>query len=204
MKLLSSTIKLVMIAIVVSIISMMTTFAMVNIYADKLLQQFDLGFQDANVSLNELMSEITGQPSTESQPKITITDTDDNKETVEEAETESVEVWSQQIETGAAEAVEVWNQQAESQLEQEQQMEQLLISMEDFNRLKDQLSDEDKMKVFSLAISNIPPQQIHAFSHILENGITEQELQDLDEMLRQYLDTDDYLMLMSIISKYEE
>lgn len=178
MKLLNSTIKLTMIAVVVSIVSMMTTFVMVNIYADKLFQQFDLGFQHPEISMNELILELTDQQLPE-QERIR-DDSDDIQiiETVEEADPETIEVW---------------NQQAERQL----------ISIDDFNRLKDQISDDDKMKVFSLAISNIPPQQIHAFSHILENGITEQELLDLDEMLQQHLDADDYLDLMSILSKYE-
>jgi hypothetical protein len=77
----------------------------------------------------------------------------------------------------------------------------MVISAQDFYSEKEKLSDDDKMKVFTILVENLPPDQLQQISQFVEDGITETELQKIDGILRQYVSSSDYETLMNILNK---
>jgi len=64
------------------------------------------------------------------------------------------------------------------------------------------LSEDDKSKVFSVLVTRLPQEEILKISEMVENGITGQELDQLQAMLTKYLPPEEYNELLDIINKY--
>ncbi len=110
----------------------------------------------------------------------------------EEAEQETEDPFNQ-------EAVEVWSQVEE----QESVQDQIILSPEDFNQKKDQMSGEDKMRIFSLVMTKVPAEEIQKLSLYLEEGLTQEETQDIKSIIKAYLQEDDLNELVAILEKYK-
>ncbi|MFC5450617.1 hypothetical protein [Paenibacillus aestuarii] len=89
-----------------------------------------------------------------------------------------------------------------AQTDADAQKKDIVISTEDFAKKKDALSSDDKMKIFSLIYSKLPQSEVQHFSAILEDGITADELKEVDQTLKKYLNEQEYKQLMDIINKY--
>lgn len=79
---------------------------------------------------------------------------------------------------------------------------EVVMSAEDFSRKRELLSDEDKMKVFSLLISRIPQEDVQTISSFIENGITGDELRQMEEIVKKRLSSEEYGQLLEILNKY--
>ncbi|NEW07295.1 hypothetical protein GK047_14910 [Paenibacillus sp. SYP-B3998] len=88
------------------------------------------------------------------------------------------------------------------QTEAEAQKKDLVLSTEDFAKKKEALSSDDKMKVFSLLVAKLPQNEVQHLSALLEDGITSSELKEVDLTLKKYLNEQEYKQLMEIIGKY--
>lgn len=74
----------------------------------------------------------------------------------------------------------------------------LSISAEDIIRVKEQLSDEEKMEIFTIIAAKIPFEEIQTLSALLENGLSASEIEQADQLIRQYLDEEDYAYFLDI------
>ncbi|NOV02736.1 hypothetical protein [Paenibacillus planticolens] len=79
---------------------------------------------------------------------------------------------------------------------------EIVLSTEDFAKKKEALSSEDKMKIFSLVIAKLPQNEVQHLSGLLEDGITADELDQINEMLKKYLSETELKQLMDILNKY--
>ncbi|MEW9699593.1 hypothetical protein [Paenibacillus sp. SI8] len=82
------------------------------------------------------------------------------------------------------------------------QKKDLVLSTEDFAKRKEALSSDDKMKMFSLVVSKLPQSEVQHLSVLFEDGITASELKEVDQTLKKYLNEQEYNQLMEIIKKY--
>jgi hypothetical protein len=98
------------------------------------------------------------------------------------------------------EAVEVWGQVKETETEADQR---IVLSPDDFNQKKNQLTGEDKMKIFSLLMTKVPAAEIQKLSLYLEEGLTHEEIQEIMKIIRSYLQQDEVQQLVAILEKYE-
>jgi hypothetical protein len=78
----------------------------------------------------------------------------------------------------------------------------MVLTMQDFVKKKEAISSQDKMKIFSILTSKLPPAELQKISGIVEDGITSEELKEVDATLRTYLSQDEYNQLLDIIKKY--
>lgn len=81
-------------------------------------------------------------------------------------------------------------------------LEGLVVSSDDFAKKKAAMSSEDKMKLFSVLASKLPPEQLQRISALVEDGITADEMKQIDAILRKYLSKEDYKQILDIIQKY--
>lgn len=59
----------------------------------------------------------------------------------------------------------------------------VVVSGEEFAKKKDELTQEQKNKIFSV-ISKLPQEDIQYISKLMENGITASELKELEQILQ--------------------
>jgi len=191
MKLLGGLSKLIITVLLVCMISITTTFIMVNFYTKQLFTNMGIPIDESRMTMSQFISQVTGKG------KAQETGQETSQETSQESTPEDVLIHDS--------AVEVWHSQStimedEAALAKEAEV---IISLEDFNRTKDLLSDEDKMKVFSIVISNIPASEVQWLSSIMESGITQEELNKVEALMELYLDDKDYEEIMTIFLRYD-
>lgn len=76
------------------------------------------------------------------------------------------------------------------------------VTTEDLAEVKEQMSDEDKEKLFGLLMSKLPQESWQTISQYVENGLTEQELTTIQQIMAQHLDKSEYGEMMEILKKY--
>lgn len=97
-------------------------------------------------------------------------------------------------------AVAVWSRHSEEAKPPEKERK-IVVSSEEFTKKKEQLSEENKVKIFSLLVSRVPQEEMQRISAILEDGITAAELKELEELLQRYLEPEEYQQLQSLIGE---
>lgn len=102
-------------------------------------------------------------------------------------------------------AVAVWSRQSgktsgkqDSLTEQERKV---VVSSEEVTKKKEQLSEADKAKIFSLMVSRVPQEDMQTISKLMEDGITAAELKEIERLLQKSLKSDEYKQLMDLIQK---
>lgn len=108
---------------------------------------------------------------------------------------------------GMADALPVWNQSGSSQAQGSQSgreaEKQTILSSESVTATKDKMSNEDKMKLFSLLVSKLPPAEVQTISKLMEDGITREELEEINTIIRKYMTESEYNQMVAILEKYQ-
>lgn len=75
----------------------------------------------------------------------------------------------------------------------------IVMSGEDFAKKKDQLSNEDKNKIFNMLAARVPQTEMQTISRLMEDGITAAELKQIEQLLQKYLKPEEYTQLLGLI-----
>ncbi|WP_426450374.1 hypothetical protein ACP26L_35745 [Paenibacillus sp. S-38] len=231
MKWLKSLVRLGVTATVTSVCCVALTFLAVNTYVDMLLDQYHIqrpagqkidwsGFAgrfSAQLGLGSAVSE----PSPAGGKDLAVA-AQAQPSTVPDAESGTTSGGGSGSGSGAApgagdqrpvdpyrkpdDAVAVWSRQSSSQLQGSQDSGQeadkkIVMSGEEFNKLKDGLSESDKSKVFGMLYNRVPPEEMQKISLLLEDGITAAELKELEQVLQRNLKEEEYKQLLGMIEK---
>lgn len=94
----------------------------------------------------------------------------------------SPEIWG--------DAQEVWKQERK-----------VIISAEDVSRIRDEMSDEDKMRLFSLLAYKLPESEVQKISTMMERGLTEEEALEIQDRLKLYLTEQEYEELLTLLTQ---
>lgn len=112
-------------------------------------------------------------------------------------------------EDGMTDALPVWSQSGQSAQAQSQQSRgeaaerQTVVSSEHVTSTKDKMTNEDKMKLFSLLVSKLPPTEMQTISELMEDGITKEELEEIDAIVQKYMTQEEYKQMLEILEKYQ-
>jgi hypothetical protein len=132
----------------------------------------------------------TGNPEGTTSPKPEPAPSDAAATGAEKAADDSVSVWKQ---TGNA------SKQEQSKTDKQKQ---LVISAEEFTKKKDQITDTDKVTIFTLLATHLPQTEFQQISTYVEDGVTEQEWADIQQIVEQYLKPEEYKELQDILANY--
>jgi hypothetical protein len=94
-------------------------------------------------------------------------------------------------------SVSVWNQ-----TNKQGNQKDLLMSAEQFTAKKDQLSESDKMKIFTLLMTRLPQEEFQHISTYVEDGVTEAEWTDIQSIVEKYVQPDEYKELQDMLARY--
>lgn len=95
-------------------------------------------------------------------------------------------------------AVAVWSQQSGDWETSTDADRMIVMTGEEFSRKKDELTEEQKMEIFSV-ISRMPQEEIQQISLWLEGGLTASELALAEELLRARLEPEEYEGLLELM-----
>ncbi len=76
------------------------------------------------------------------------------------------------------------------------------MSAQEFNEKRKKLTSKDKSAIFSIIITKFPQEELQKMSLLLEDGITEEELGDLEDVMNAYLEKEEVVKLLAILNKY--
>lgn len=223
--------KLAFGTIVVTGLSVIITWSMVSAYVDHIFKEMNLAI-NSNVGLGEVISaaamqierltssnDKNGRHLAEAEPKEEDSGTANEVGSLNPNEPREQRFYPDERfnseagkdSSGAAnedsqsedpfneEALEVWSQGGLEQTERQE----VILSPEDFNMKKDQISSEDKMEIFSVLMAKVPTSEIQRMSLFLEEGITHEEMQQIHDIVHAYLAQDEVSKLNRILEKYE-
>ena len=213
--------KLVAAGLILSFLSIWTTGYIVTSYVETLLKQFNLPLEVPPMAMSGVWGKLWG-----ADPLVT-TDTVGKEETgvtSEEApETHSgessqgeppvsVDAFSQVTDPpltdigigGGTQASGGAAQQGGEVQEGTAGADKTETSMttEDLTEVKEQMSDKDKDALFGLLMTKLPQESWQTISQYVENGLTEQELTAIQQIMAQHLDKTEYGQMMDILKKY--
>ncbi|NDI36923.1 hypothetical protein [Chengkuizengella sediminis] len=195
--------------ILVSTLTLFITLYMVNLYVDRLMGQLEIENTLPKIQISDVLSYFVNQdnlPNTEKESNSSLEEfINDHEKQNTEPETVQNEVLDDDFtdtQENDVDAVEVWNQQENSAGTEDMVSDEVLFTAEAFTQTKDLLSDEDKMIIFSLIISNLPQGQLQELSTMMEEGITLNELISIESIMKEHLDEVEYEQLLTILEKY--
>ncbi|MBB3110891.1 hypothetical protein FHS18_002958 [Paenibacillus phyllosphaerae] len=76
------------------------------------------------------------------------------------------------------------------------------MSTEEINAAKSQISDADKAELFNVMMTKLPQEAWQNISTMMEEGLTEVEMTDVQQLIAQYLSREEYDRMMEILKKY--
>ncbi|NOU94737.1 hypothetical protein GC093_16135 [Paenibacillus sp. LMG 31456] len=79
--------------------------------------------------------------------------------------------------------------------------EKVVVSGEEFTKKKEQLSTNDKTKIFNLLVKRVPQNEMQHISKLMEDGITGSELKEIERVLQAYMKPEEYSQLLSLIKQ---
>ncbi|WP_146240961.1 hypothetical protein [Paenibacillus sambharensis] len=77
-----------------------------------------------------------------------------------------------------------------------------VITPEELARAKDQMSEEDRNKLFAMLVSKLPQSEWQTISTYVESGLTDEEMTNIQQIVAKHLDREEYEELMDILKKY--
>ncbi|RXZ83839.1 hypothetical protein EBB07_05535 [Paenibacillaceae bacterium] len=76
------------------------------------------------------------------------------------------------------------------------------LTTEELSDVKNQMDAEDRQKLFQLLVSKLPSEGWQRLSVLMEDGLTEEELREAEQIMAKHLSTEEYDQLMEILKKY--
>lgn len=187
MKRIKRALGVLLIAVLASSLSVLTTGIVVNAYIQSVLSSFDIkldspisGFSDMMRSVAELNNKSTSTEKTES-----------NEEPKEEkAPANALPVMGQ-----AGEQMATSESESGNSLDQ-----QLVMTPEAMHDLKENLPSGEKANIFNILMTKLPQDEMQKISTMMEDGLTENEVKQIQETISKYVDKEEYDVLMKMLT----
>jgi hypothetical protein len=78
----------------------------------------------------------------------------------------------------------------------------IAMSTEQINAAKSQMTDADKQALFDVMMKKLPQDAWQKISAWMEDGLTNAEMTEVEQLIAQYLDRDEYDKMLQILKKY--
>jgi hypothetical protein len=180
-------------AAIMSGISIATTWVMVNAYVQQITEQYGVAGAVQPIAITNVLSALTEGGQKKAKPVSA------------EAQEDPV--------SGSPEAPEAADPSAKEYPvpdnalpvmgEVETQHDDVYISMEDLNEKKESFTQEDRVEIFTMLITKLPPSEVRTISTLLEDGFRAEEMQEASAILKRHLTEEEYEKLIGILLKYE-
>jgi hypothetical protein len=99
-------------------------------------------------------------------------------------------------------SVSVWKQTSKEEASKTNKQKQLVMSADEFTKKKNQITETDKVKIFTLLATRLPQTEFQQISTFVEDGVTEQEWADIQQIVEKYLKPEEYTELQDLLANY--
>ncbi|WP_274365031.1 hypothetical protein [Paenibacillus thermotolerans] len=188
-------------------VSVIVTWSMVNIYVQQLLKPFQ-GQQAANpIALTDLIAFLAGSGTGSAADNGGNASTPEKAQSSASTETEQPGTDRNPYDTQDSSDTPASESAPDNALPVMGSIgsgsgNDMYLSTDDLEAKKDSISSEDRMEIFKLLMEKLPPEEIQNISKLLEGGITAEEMQEASDILQDYLEQSEYERLIAILAKY--
>lgn len=203
--------KMAITAAIIAGLSVFTTWYTVNQYIQQILKQFHLENIQSEFKISDFVSHLSdignilqlNNHSTlaDSQNRQQVGMPADSLQATPVPETSlPADAKPEQEDSGldGSEALPVFGQQHMS----EEESRGILISADELYRKKEEISNEDKMNIFSILVAKLPQEELQKMSEEFEDGLTAAELEQMKQVIATYLQQNEMERLAAILNKY--
>jgi hypothetical protein len=213
--------KLIAAGLILSFLSIWTTGYIVTSYVETLLKQFNLPLEVPPMAMSGVWGKLWGADplvTTELAPKeqvspVTVDDSSSLAEDQNDAETPAaVDAFEQETvppltDIGIGGGTQAGGSAAPEAGEVQEGVAgtddtETAMTTEALTEVKEQMSSQDKEDLFGLLMTKLPQESWQTISQYIENGLTEQELTAIQQIMAQHLDKTEYSKMMDILKKY--
>ncbi|SEC29918.1 hypothetical protein [Paenibacillus sp. GP183] len=209
--------KLLISTVLISTLSVLTAWYVVNLYVEEVIRQYQLPGLSKKIQLSDIAARLSDElNNNKSKNNHTASSaTVKGLDAIQESSASPGPSPSQTPKVNPANPAEATPDSAKpdsiavsGQVKQQSDSSKtgihkdLVMSKEEFAKKKDLLSSEDKMSIFSLVVTKLSQEEIQRFSTLLENGITADDLKEIDNILQNKLTKEEYQQLQKILGKY--
>lgn len=187
--------KMVLVTALISLLSIYTTYYVVNSFVEKALKQYNINLTGSGLNLKQLLGGLSKAGKANPNEGSSQAQLDGGEEET------TVPVEGDTTDPFGQDAVEAWNQSSGNSQQGAEGRKDIVMSPEELQKKKDQMGDADKMEVFSILTTKLPQEEVQKISLFIENGITEQELEEVKTILAKYLKDNEYEKLLNILKK---
>lgn len=209
--------KIVISSVLITTITMFTTWYVVNMYVEDIFRQYQIPALGKKVQFSDFAARLAGElnivmrrdggkqaapvdtpaatPSPSPSPSASVPSSGSSDPLHSDAG-----AYGERASQGVKDddAVAVMGRVSDAN----EQKKELVMSTEDFAKKKEALSSDDKMKIFSLVVAKLPQNEVQHLSVLLEDGITTDELNQVNDTLKKYLNETELKQLTAILNKY--
>ncbi|MCI3924762.1 hypothetical protein MO973_31590 [Paenibacillus sp. TRM 82003] len=186
-------------AVIMTCVSITTTWVMVNAYVQQVIGSFGTASNLEPMELSDVLAALTGSSGGGVGPAAPSLSSSAGTE--QPADGAANGVTGEPAEEDESEAYPVPDDALPVMGQATTPEEELYISMDDLNERKESLTAEDRMEIFTLLISKLPASEVQSISALLEDGFTAEEMEETSAILQQYLTQEEYEKLLQILMK---
>ncbi|PYE48761.1 hypothetical protein HUB98_16880 [Paenibacillus barcinonensis] len=215
MKLLLWFVKIVLIVMLVSSLTLLTTGLIVQSYAKSLLASFNIQWEGQSMGLLGMFQGALGSKSdlsTEGEKKGNAPANQPTGAEKEQAPENSISVMgnangtkndSAGVDAGKESTPEASNAGA-AQTDSNSGAaagsdDAIVVSPDDITGAKNKLPTEEKERIFTLLMNKLPQKEMQQISGAMEGGLTEQELREIEQVISKYLTSEEYNSLIEVL-----
>lgn len=187
--------KIVITVMLVSTLTLLTTGLIVQSYVESLLSSFNIAWEGQPTGLTSIFQGALGMNSSN-----TSESTEKQKKTLDDTAEKQSSNSPESSSGGKDSAPDLAESPDEGTENPEETKDPVVMSPDDMAEYKDTIPNEEKTEVFDLLMNKIPTDEMQLIASNMENGITEQELQDMEQVIAKYLTEDEYKQLMAILT----
>ena len=203
MNLLKRALGVLLIVVLASSLSVLTTGIVVNAYIQSVLASFDIKLDSPVNGISGMVKSLTGM-NNKSEDTVKKEDRSEDSDSVS-SDPKSDTTSNSAEDKSMEDALPVMGQvQQDAQasgagggdaLDQE-----LVMTPEAMSALKNNLPSGEKVNIFNILMTKVPQDEMQKISTAMENGLTESEVKEIQEIISKYVDQAEYDDLMKMLT----
>ncbi|WP_238654497.1 hypothetical protein [Paenibacillus piscarius] len=211
MKVVKRALGICLIVLLSSVLSMLTTAYVVNTYIQSVLASFEIKVDGPGPGISGFVKSLTGMGGSPASKDTEKT----SKESGDQAGSSKVKADEENKNGGATsghtnektvddkvpeDALPVMGQAAGEEQSGGALDQNLVMTPEAMNELKENLPADEKTNIFNILMTKLPQEEMIKISAMLEGGLTESEAAELQGIIAKYVDADEYNALMKMLT----
>lgn len=190
--------RLMVTIVMVSVLTIMTTGYVVHSYIQSILSSYNISLGEQVPTFSGMVKGMLGYTAGEDKESNQISASTPYSNSGQSQENEQ-----KQIETEAPDvpedALPVMGEMSSEAVDQQDQ--KVLVTPDDLVAKKDELTDKDKEEVFTILMSKLPQAEMQKLTEVMEGGLTETEMIEIEQILSKYLDKSEYAKMVKLLKE---